>query len=330
MRLAAAGMYGQVNKDPVCGLNVDESKAEAAGFASTFESKTYYFCSEECKQHFDKHPERFAENQADVKRDDREVAGAKPVEADTVRDIVSGKEVKISQAKAEGLSSDFGGKTYYFESYANNRKFDKNPERFINQSDGRTQPHSHDQENLASYGKPETAHGMAKDPVCGLMVATGSAKQSGRTSEYKGKTYYFDTDGCKQRFDKDPKRYFAGSVGEPFPEKYPNVTTDPNQLLRLRRDLHRSLTPWKPDDLSSEKLPEGVKFQEHKAYQQTPPAPQAPEVPQAPQNPQAPQPAPAPAAPQAQPVPQVPQAPQTTPVQPPVPPPGSPPAEGCQ
>ena len=34
MRLAAAGMFGEVTKDPVCGLNVDESKAKAAGFQS--------------------------------------------------------------------------------------------------------------------------------------------------------------------------------------------------------------------------------------------------------------------------------------------------------
>lgn len=44
MRLAAAGMYGDVTKDPVCGLNVDESKAKAAGFQSTFKNQTFYFC----------------------------------------------------------------------------------------------------------------------------------------------------------------------------------------------------------------------------------------------------------------------------------------------
>ena len=53
----------------------------------------------------------------------------------------------------------------------------------------------------------------AKDPVCSLEVAEEAAKRAGRTSEYQGKTYYFDTDGCKQRFDRDPQRYLSGSSG---------------------------------------------------------------------------------------------------------------------
>ena len=60
MKLAAAGMYGEVTKDPVCGLNVDETKAKAAGLQSSYKNQTYYFCSEECQQHFEKHPERYA------------------------------------------------------------------------------------------------------------------------------------------------------------------------------------------------------------------------------------------------------------------------------
>ena len=60
MKLAAAGMFGEVTKDPVCGLKVDESKAKAAGFQSTYENQTYYFCSEGCKEHFEKNPGRYA------------------------------------------------------------------------------------------------------------------------------------------------------------------------------------------------------------------------------------------------------------------------------
>ena len=66
MRLAAAGMFGEVTKDPVCGLNVDESKAKAAGFQSTFQNQTYYFCSEGCRQHFDNIPERYARKPGEV------------------------------------------------------------------------------------------------------------------------------------------------------------------------------------------------------------------------------------------------------------------------
>ena len=39
MKLAAAGLFGNVVKDPVCGLNVDESKAKAAGFKRTLKTR---------------------------------------------------------------------------------------------------------------------------------------------------------------------------------------------------------------------------------------------------------------------------------------------------
>ena len=66
MRLAAAGMFGEVTKDPVCGLNVDESKAKAAGFQASIKDQTYYFCSEGCRQQFEKNPERYAVKPGEV------------------------------------------------------------------------------------------------------------------------------------------------------------------------------------------------------------------------------------------------------------------------
>ncbi len=37
-------------KDPVCKMDVNEKEAE---FSTTYKNKTYYFCSEACKQRFD-------------------------------------------------------------------------------------------------------------------------------------------------------------------------------------------------------------------------------------------------------------------------------------
>lgn len=42
------------------------------------------------------------------------------------------------------------------------------------------------------------------DPVCGMMV---EPKKAAATSEYKGKTYYFCSRGCKVAFDRDPEKY---------------------------------------------------------------------------------------------------------------------------
>lgn len=45
-----------MEKDPVCGMDVDP--AQAAG-SSQYNGKTYYFCSPGCKRSFDKNPEQY-------------------------------------------------------------------------------------------------------------------------------------------------------------------------------------------------------------------------------------------------------------------------------
>lgn len=45
---------------------------------------------------------------------------------------------------------------------------------------------------------------MAIDLVCGMTV---DEKKAPAKSEYKSKTYYFCSRGCKVAFDKDPEKY---------------------------------------------------------------------------------------------------------------------------
>lgn len=59
LSLAAQGMYATLSKDPVCGTDVSRLKAEKAGRRSVYQGKTYYFDSEECKQKFEKEPDRY-------------------------------------------------------------------------------------------------------------------------------------------------------------------------------------------------------------------------------------------------------------------------------
>jgi YHS domain-containing protein len=42
--------------DPVCGMDVNENNPPAK---STYDGKTYYFCSEECREDFEEEPEDF-------------------------------------------------------------------------------------------------------------------------------------------------------------------------------------------------------------------------------------------------------------------------------
>jgi Cu+-exporting ATPase len=46
--------------------------------------------------------------------------------------------------------------------------------------------------------------GMAKDPVCGMMI---DEKTAAGKSDYQGQTYYFCAPICKTRFDENPQKY---------------------------------------------------------------------------------------------------------------------------
>ena len=51
-------------KDPVSGLNVDESKAKAAGLVSEYQGKTYFFFNIYFKENFDEEPGRYVSKKA--------------------------------------------------------------------------------------------------------------------------------------------------------------------------------------------------------------------------------------------------------------------------
>ena len=46
-------------KDPVCGMSVVKNE----DLKSIFEGNSYYFCSNNCKEQFDKNPVNFVENE---------------------------------------------------------------------------------------------------------------------------------------------------------------------------------------------------------------------------------------------------------------------------
>jgi len=43
-----------------------------------------------------------------------------------------------------------------------------------------------------------------RDPVCNMQV---DEKNAAARSEYKGQTYLFCSEDCKERFDQNPQRY---------------------------------------------------------------------------------------------------------------------------
>jgi Cu+-exporting ATPase len=49
---------------------------------------------------------------------------------------------------------------------------------------------------------------MKVDRVCGMNV---DEKKAGSTYEYKGETYYFCAEACKNKFSQDPEKYIKGN-----------------------------------------------------------------------------------------------------------------------
>jgi membrane fusion protein, copper/silver efflux system len=59
LQLAAQGMYTTLSKDPLCGADVSQVKAEKADRKIVYQGKTYYFDSDECKKKFQEDPAQY-------------------------------------------------------------------------------------------------------------------------------------------------------------------------------------------------------------------------------------------------------------------------------
>lgn len=52
----ASAMEGEMVKDPVCGMMIDEKTAAGK---SDYQGQTYYFCAPICKTRFDENPQKY-------------------------------------------------------------------------------------------------------------------------------------------------------------------------------------------------------------------------------------------------------------------------------
>ena len=135
LKAAAAGVYCEATRDPVCGMEVDQAKAKAAGRKIEHRGTTYYFCSEDCKHKFEKSPENYVTPGKGAAAAEIKKAQAAPAKLPaTAKDPSCGMEVKTAEAKAAGRTSEYGGKTYYFCSDSCKREFDEAPARVLERS----------------------------------------------------------------------------------------------------------------------------------------------------------------------------------------------------
>jgi len=129
------------------------------------------------------------------------------------RDPVCSMNVDPEKAKAK---VEYGGKSYYFCSPGCAKKFEQAPQNFL---PGAAPAGSSHGMQIAPAAKPGMASlpilGSApkvKDPVCGMMV--DPQKAAGKV-EHAGKTYFFCSPRCKERFEKEPEKFLAapGTAG---------------------------------------------------------------------------------------------------------------------
>jgi YHS domain-containing protein len=131
MKMAGAGLYGTVSKDPLCGMDVDENKASAAGRKSEYQGKTYFFCSDGCKQKFDAEPQRFLQKPPERRPQSAPSGTEAPPRIEGTKDLVCGMSVDPGKAEAAGLKTLYQGKAYYFCNEGCMKEFKKNPGRYL-------------------------------------------------------------------------------------------------------------------------------------------------------------------------------------------------------
>jgi Cu(I)/Ag(I) efflux system membrane fusion protein len=164
MKLAAAGMFGEVAKDVVCGINVDENKARVAGCHQEYQGQAYYFCSDACQKKFAQAPERYANKLTGPQTADAGGAAAKvPTLPATTIDPVSGLAVDPGYAQAMGLTREYQGQTYYFRYAASLEKFARDPEDILRKAATKPAPAA----TVAHHG----------DPVAAQKTGTVKAKE---------------------------------------------------------------------------------------------------------------------------------------------------------
>ena len=128
-------------------------------------------------------------------------------------DPICGMEVEESKARADGLVSEHGGKTWFFCTETCKRAFDRDPKAASARAQGVTEPMM--EEIHAALAPSKKAFHM-QDPVCGMDVDPDEAERIGLVSTFKGGRFSFCSPACKQIFDRDPSAALSRSTTERF------------------------------------------------------------------------------------------------------------------
>ena len=220
MRAAAKGV-GASEQDPVCAMEVDRSKAAAAGRMVVYSDQPYYFCSDECRKKFEASPAQYAEAARPVRLSpapspqrrlpfaDSSLANLPGIESVPGGTLPPQPPV-VTRPRALGVPQDSGTPVMP------------------------PAPTGADQDSQAEQASraPPTPTGrikISRDPVCAISVSEEDAATRGLTSQFQGRTFFFASADCKKAFDENPAQYLAGRA-QPIPA--PRETAGPKTPTR--------------------------------------------------------------------------------------------------
>jgi membrane fusion protein, copper/silver efflux system len=158
-------------KDPVCGMEIDPNSPNTLKVER--DGQTYYFCMAACKNEFLANPAKY-------------ISKKPAAEPKRVKDLVCG--MNVDPQSPHTLKTQYKGETYYFCSEVCKKRFEANPDKYV--------------------PKRSTKQPMVvKDLVCGMDVDPKSPHTL--KTQYKGETYYFCSEMCKNSFETNPVKYIV-------------------------------------------------------------------------------------------------------------------------
>ncbi len=83
--------------------------------------------------------------------------------------------------------------------------------------------HHHGDHDESDHDHGDSASAV-KDPVCGMAVDPHTAKHR---ADYKGRTYYFCSARCRERFEAEPEKYLAPEIAKAPPPPAGTIYTCP-------------------------------------------------------------------------------------------------------
>ncbi len=188
----ATTKYGYITSDStkvidvVCKMNIYRITAK---YSSEYNGTTYYFCGLGCKNKFDANPGNYltlpvANFSSNVTKGDSPLT-------------VQFNDSSTNATKWAWDFGDGGNSTVQNPVYTYNKNGKFNVTLTVKNGKGN--------DTITKYNYITVDSATVKDLVCGMIID----KSTALTWEYKGTTYYFCREECKEEFEKNPEKYIS-------------------------------------------------------------------------------------------------------------------------